>query len=105
MTTLTLQAAAAVQSGTTTLDFIEGIHACEDAYLLGRTVIAGVDFHATFLRVRYDDGYQTIDAEPGSVAADLWDDLCHLDEAAFRTIQVPGYPGKWILYLQPFGAN
>jgi len=52
-----------------------------------------------------EHGTQVCDAPVGrdtDCPHEIFRDIQRLDEGAFKTIEVPGYPGDWVLVIQPF---
>lgn len=89
------------------------IREIEPGALKGLVRIQGMDFHAYFVRVKYDGilgeeneaghGEQKPwDDDPASLCNVLWNEVViHLDECVFKTIEVPRFEGAWVLYIWP----
>lgn len=89
------------------------IHEEEEGLLYGALFIAGVGACAVFVRVKWraDDGTTNEDyngeqvpwnEEEDSTAYSWWDDLVHTGiEGVFETVQVPGFPGHYVVFITP----
>lgn len=69
--------------------------------LLGHVRILGCDFHA--------EAFLTEGPEGNLVRLDDPDDLDHLaavsgGEGEFQTVEIPGFPGRWVVAIYPFEA-
>ena len=77
----------------------------DPGYLIGVVTIAGVDFHAEAVRVRDEqdeDALLQIAADPGLNSSRL-DRLHELGgDDAFSTISIPGFPGRYVLWITPY---
>jgi hypothetical protein len=82
--------------------WIESVRPIEDeAALLATVYIFGVLHHAWFVEVLEDDGDQVAVDDPHG----RLDEFHALDADAGRmqTVQVPGYPGEYVLVIYPAG--
>jgi hypothetical protein len=69
-----------------------------EAALLGRLHVAGVLHHAWFIKVKERDGIQVAVNDP----FDRLEDAYHLDsQGAFRTVELPGVDGEFVLVIYP----
>jgi hypothetical protein len=81
---------------------IQGIRQVEDeAALLGHVYIFGVMHHAWFVEVEERDGDQVAVDDP----YDRLEEFQQLDADAgrFQTVEVPGFPGEYVLVIYPAG--
>jgi hypothetical protein len=71
-----------------------------EATMLGTLRIYGVNHHVTAIQVTDDDeGYQTAVNDPYG----RLDDAYAADaDGIFQTVEIPGYPGEWVLHITPY---
>lgn len=84
---------------------------CGGTFLLGTIRINGLPMHAEALRVcERSDGVQCAYHEQHPSESDFchcatqYDALAGLDESAFRTTELPGLEGKWVILATPYGG-
>jgi hypothetical protein len=68
--------------------------------LKGILELCGVPHHAHFIRVREDE--QTQLQEPVEDPCDRFGDLQRAHEGQYRTVQVPGFDGEYVVHVVPF---
>jgi hypothetical protein len=82
---------------------IEGIRQIDDeAALLGRVYILGILHHAWFVQVEDRGGEQVAVNDPYGRLEDFY--RLDLEVGAFQTVEVPGFPGEYVLVIYP-GSN
>lgn len=84
------------------------IRECADGYLLGTINLFGIPMHANFIRVKEEFGEHEEEGEQvcdsmAPQATENWDSFCQLQDAAFQTIKIPGFPGEWVCVIHPHG--
>ena len=72
-----------------------------EAALLGTAYILGVLHHAWFVRVVERDGDQVAVDDPYDRLAEFHQ--LDADAGRMQTVQVPGYPGDYVLVIYPAG--
>ena len=72
-----------------------------EAALLGTAYILGVLHHAWFVRVVERDGNQVAVDNPYDRLAEFHQ--LDADAGRMQTVQVPGYPGEYVLVIYPAG--
>jgi hypothetical protein len=82
---------------------ISNIEERADGYCLGRMIVAGVDFHAQFIRVHLSRHDEQVCDSNDDVATNNWDVACCLYDGAFQTITIPGMQGEWVCIIHPYG--
>jgi hypothetical protein len=81
---------------------IEGLRAIEgEASMLGTVYILGVLHHAWFVRVEEQDGDQVAVDDPHGRLEDF--QQLDADRGSMQTVNVPGYPGEYIVVIYPAG--
>jgi hypothetical protein len=79
---------------------IEGIRQIDDeGALLGRVYILGVLHHAWFVQVQYRRGEQVAVKDPYHRLNDYY--RLDAEIGAFQTVEVPGFPGEYVLVIYP----
>ena len=81
---------------------IESLRAIEgEASLLGTVYVFGVLHHAWFVRVEEQDGDQVAVDDPHGRLEEF--QQLDADRGAMQTVDVPGYPGEYVLVIYPAG--
>lgn len=71
--------------------------------LVGRIPINGVPFHVELVRVRNDEAtHQQVVDSKDIVSVEVWDRFCQFQEDEFKTIEVPGHDGEYVMFISPF---
>jgi hypothetical protein len=82
--------------------WIESLRAIEgEASLLGTVYVFGVLHHAWFVRVEEQDGDQVAVDDPHGRFEEF--QQLDADRGAMQTVDVPGYPGQYVLVIYPAG--
>ena len=71
----------------------------EEEVITGIIELFGISCHIQFIRVAYDEEnvqYATKDPNGWFLT------LLGVDDIAFRTFELPGYEGEWVLLITPF---
>jgi hypothetical protein len=81
---------------------IESLRAIEgEASILGTVYAFGVLHHAWFVRVEEQDGDQVAVDDPQGRLEEF--QQLDADRGAMQTVDVPGYPGQYVLIIYPAG--
>ena len=81
---------------------IENLRAIEgEASILGTVYVFGVLHHAWFVRVEEQDGDQVAVDDPHGRLEEF--QQLDVDRGAMQTVDVPGYPGEYVLVIYPAG--
>jgi hypothetical protein len=81
---------------------IESLRAIEgEASILGTVYVFGVLHHAWFVRVEGQDGDQVAVDDPHGRLEEF--QQLDADRGAMQTVDVPGYPGEYVLVIYPAG--
>src|SRR5260370_36139334 len=70
----------------------------EGAYLKAVAEVLGVSHHVWFVEVTDEDGMQ----QPVYDSHTIYEDMQCLNAGRLCTVQVPGYPGRYVMVLFPF---
>jgi hypothetical protein len=71
----------------------------DEDYLIGGLRIGSVNFHAEAIRVHEVEDIQEATNDPNHRLDDL-SSLC--GDGAFETVEIDGFPGRWVVYITPF---
>jgi hypothetical protein len=81
---------------------IQDVHPVDDeAALLGHVFIHGVMHHAWFVQVEERDGDQVAVNDPCNRLEEF--QQLDADAGRFQTVEVPGFPGEYVLVIYPAG--
>ena len=81
---------------------IQDVHSVdEEAALLGHVFIHGIMHHAWFVQVEERDGDQVAVHDPYNRLEEFRQ--LDADAGRFQTVEVPGFPGEYVLVIYPAG--
>jgi len=70
----------------------------EEEVIHGLIDLFGRTFHIQFIRVQLDEHNEQIATKD---PYGRYDDMLRVDSISFETIELPGYPGDWVMLIHP----
>ncbi len=81
---------------------IENIRSLEEGHLLkGIIYLFGVPHHVDMVLMSDDELTEPFKNAP-EVVHDIFESMQNYYEGAYQTVEVPGYPGRYALFVCPF---